>query len=208
MMMRKAHAPGPRFQINQRDTASLFTTIGLTILALLAGLLLRESVEGRTQSYTATQSNVQVQYPDAWRLDASGAGDTMVRVTDPDASGAPTTFELQAVTVEAEAEDSTVFGTVSQNLTLTRARNLQAYKQFDLQLGQSVNGQPAATGTYVFVQTPNNLLANAVPSVMFGEDRMVRKGNTVYVFSSHATEENRDRAAEQFNRFVESARLP
>jgi len=43
---------------------------------------------------------------------------------------------------------------------------------------------------------------------VLGDDTLVRKGGTVYVFSALATEENHAQATAQLKMFVDSAQLP
>ncbi|MDP9350084.1 MAG: hypothetical protein M3P51_00845 [Chloroflexota bacterium] len=207
MVVQSRRSGTPQFRVNKRDTISLLSVIGLTLLALLAGLLLREAVEARTRSYSAP-GGVAVQYPDSWRLDATQAENGTVRVLDPTAPGAPTELALSSVAVDPQANAEAVLGSVASNLTIDRGRTMEAFKQLDIRSGEPLGGQPTLRNRYVFVNTTGGVFADNMPHVMLGEDRLVRKGGKVYIFSMHAAEENYERTRDQFDRFVQSATLP
>jgi hypothetical protein len=60
----------------------------------------------------------------------------------------------------------------------------------------------------VFVNTSGNALQEDLPVVVLGDDILVRKGGTVYVFSLLSSEENRPQSMAMLRAFVDSAQLP
>ena len=200
-------AKPPAFRINTRDQYSAYLAILVTLVAILAGLLWRNSVEARTKTHT-DPSGVEIQYPDLWRLDATNAEAGVLRVSDTSATDYPTAFELRWIPVAADSKDEDALATAANTLALNRGRDLSSFKLFEVQAGQTVKGLPGATATYVFVYDPTSLFQEGIPAVVLGEDLLVRKGDRVYVFSLLATRENRDQAQAMFRAFVESARLP
>ena len=196
-----------RSGVGSREAVSALLVLGLTLAALLAGWMLRDSVEGRMRSYS-DQSGLSLRYPAAWQIDTSGAQQGQVQVSDSAAGRHPTTYAVRSITVDASAPVTEVLGLVSDSLAAERGRDLTAYKVFSVSAGQTIKGLPAATTRYVFVNTPSGVFRDFVPAVVLGEDYLVHRGDKVYVFSLHAMEDNFAEAQAGFNSFVESAQLP
>lgn len=198
-------APNPR--INERDRLSLILTVAITLLALAAGLLLRGSVESRTRAYSSP-AGVTIQYPDGWRLQTADAAEGTVRARETTAQGFATTLEVQTLVVDTSLGDDVALSMMANQAALTRAANLPAFKLFEVNTGLTFKGLPGATASYVFVNTGGSALQEEMPVVVLGDDVMVRKGGTVYLFSVHSTEANHARALAQLKAFVDSAQLP
>jgi hypothetical protein len=195
-------------RVNRQDVASTVMVVGITLLALLLGLLLRNSVEASTVAYT-DPAGVGIKYPNTWHLDDSQAANGIVRVTAVRTGGSPTVLEVQRVVVDASAPTTTTLTAVANDLAATRARDLTAFKLFNITTKDvRIKGLPGAKTEYVYVTNPGNAIRQTIPSVMIGEDWLVHKGDKVYVFSYQATEANRDEARSVFEKFVESAQLP
>jgi hypothetical protein len=190
------------------DDVSTLLVVGITLLALLLGLFLRNSVDARTVAYT-DPAGVGIKYPDTWHLDDSQAAGGIVRVTAARTGGSPTAFEVQRVVVDASVPTTATLTNVANDLAATRARDLTAFKLFSITTKDvQIKGQPGAKTEYVYVTNPGSAIRQTIPTVMLGEDWLVHKGGNVYVFSYQATEANRDEARSLFEKFVESAQLP
>lgn len=200
-------APAPQFRINEHDRVSALLAALVTLIALLAGSLLRNSVESRTKSYT-DPSGVVLTYPDTWRLDNSDAASGAVRVRESEPVDYPTTFEARWIAIDPAAKDEEVLSTVANTLALNRGQNMVAFKMYELSGGQTIKGLPGAIDTFVFVDNPGGAFQEKLPSVVLGEDQLARKGNRVYVFSLLTTEAARNHYLPLFRAFVESAKLP
>ncbi len=203
-LMRRGNSREAAKHVNQHDTATALITLVIAALALAAGLLVRNSVESRVKSY-AHASGVKIAYPDSWRLDTRLAEDGILRARDPQSNGYPTTLELRWVAIDPALDDKAAVANVSSSLAINRARDEAAFKAFDLSMG-GANGITAA-GTYVFVANTGGALQESIPSVVLGEDRYVRRGDKVFVFSLHSTDANRAVAQAQFERFISAAAL-
>lgn len=197
----------PVFRITARDQVSALLAVIVTLVAILAGLLWRNTVEARTASYTAPSGAV-VDYPESWRLDATGADIGLVRFSDTLAPEYPTTFELRWLPVAPDATDEDALATALNTLALNRGRDLSAFKLLDTQTGQTVKELPGAAASFVFVHDPAGMFQQGIPTVVLGDDLLARKGDRVYVFSLLAARENRALAEQKFRAFVDSARLP
>jgi hypothetical protein len=197
-------ASAPKFRINQQDRWSLIATIAITAIALLAGLLLRNTVESRTKTYKSP-AGVTVQYPDAWRLNAS---EDVLRARDAAAQSFPTTLELRTVPVDPGAKDENALALAASQVALNRGRDYASFKVFDVNTGQTYKGLPGATSSFVFVSETGGVLEEGLPAVVLGDDILVRKGGSVYVFSALSTQDNHAQAMNQLKAFVDSAQLP
>lgn len=202
-----AAARAPQFRINQRDQLSALLTIIVTLIALLLGLLLRNSVEARTKAY-ADPSGVSIQYPDQWRLNTSEASAGLLVARDDSAPGYPATFEMRWLPADPQAADEEVLANAANTLALNRGRDLAAFQLFEIAGGENVKDLPGAKASYVFVDTSGGAFQERLPAVVLGEDLLARKGNRVYVFSMLATEADRPGILPLFRAFVESAKLP
>jgi hypothetical protein len=193
-------------RVSREDTVSLLLVSGITLLALLLGLLVRNSAESGTRTYKDPALNATVHYPDTWQLNNATKG--VVSVRHATAARFPTTFELRKTTVDQAATDTAVLSSVANDLAGTRARQSTGYKLFNITPRESIKGLPAAKASYVYVDMPAGALLQSVPSVVMGTDYLVRKGSAVYTFSLLAADGNQDEAKTLFDKFVESAELP
>jgi hypothetical protein len=193
---------------------SALLVVLVTLAALVAGYLLRESAEGASRSFT-TAYNLGLSYPDGWRINDSDPN--RVVMSEPGSGRFPTTFEVASVVVDASAPYTDVLGTVGQNLATSRGGGLTAYKVLDIQNQVSegnnrtslmIKGLPATITRYAYVSTPNSVFTEGLPTVVVGTDYLVRKDNRVYVFTVQSTEENEADARARFERFVQDARIP
>ena len=206
-------APAPRPTTNDRVSALLVVLV--TLVALIAGFLMRNAAETATRSYT-TPYNLTVAYPDGWRINDSDAANRVI-MSDPGSGRFPTTFEVENVVVDASASYTDVLGTVGQNLAASRGTGLTAYKVLDIQnqrvengnrVGLTIKGLPAMITRYAYVSTPQSVLTEGIPTVVVGTDYLLLKGNRVYVFTVQSTEENESDAKARFERFVQDAIIP
>jgi hypothetical protein len=200
-------AAAPRFRITWRDRWSNLLTVGLTAVALLAGLLVRDSALSRTQSYS-DPSGVTFSYPQGWRVNASEAEAGVLRIRENSPAGFPTTFELRWMPVDPAAADGDALSTAANTLAMNRGRDYAAFQLFDIVTGLTVKALPGATATYVFVDAGGNAFQEQMPSVVLGEDSLARQNGRVYIFSLLATEGNRADDLPAYRAFVESAKLP
>ena len=194
-------------RVNRQDTISTMLVVIITLVALLLGLLLRNSVEAKTKTFT-DPSGVAFNYPDTWIISTASADQGLWRVRDDAAGGFPTTFELRRVAVDATAPLTDVLHLVENDLTGTRSQTLTAFKLFGMSLKETYQSQPGAHARYVFVTSPGTVLQESLPTVVVGDDYLLRKASNVYVFSLQAAEDNRGDALPQFNKFVDTATLP
>jgi hypothetical protein len=197
----------PRFRINNHDRVSLILTLAVTAVALLAGLTLRGAVESYTKVYKTPQG-VFIAYPDTWRLNTAGAAGGTVSVKDSAAQDFATTLELNVLNVDPSAKDAEALSYAANQLALNRARSLSSFKVFGITPGQTAKGLPGASSSFVYVSDTGGPLQEGLPVVVLGDDVLVRKGGTVYMFTALSTEDNHAQAAARLKAFVDAAQLP
>ena len=191
------------------NTNSLIATVIVTAVAILLGLLYRDSIESRVKPYTDS-TGVAIQYPAWWTLDTADAASGIWRASDSAADTYATTLELQSIGVDPTVTDDAAIAQASAQLSVNRAQDLGSLKVFDLATGPEygVKGLPGGEGSYVFVSKPGTFLQESLPAVVLGDDTFVRKGSRVYVFSLQSTEANRPLALKKYRAFIDSATLP
>ncbi len=192
---------------NRQDTVSLALVVALTALALLLGLLVKGSAQGRTREYR-DQAGVVLHYPDTWQLDNQSAAAGTARVIDLRSGGFPTIFEMHKLAVDPAASDAQALAAAQGNLSATRGGELSAFKVLSVTAGQTIKGLPGATDSFAYVSTATGLVHSGPPLVVLGDDYLVRKAGTVYMFSLHAAETRHSDALLMFQRFLDTAQLP
>jgi hypothetical protein len=199
VLMRRAGEQPAAARLDGRDTLVAAVTFAAAALALVGGVVVRDATESRVKLHSDA-SGVQFAYPDDWRLDLRRAADGLFVVRE---TGGDAAFELRAIAVNPKSDDRGSITQAAGSLALNRARELTAFRSFDL----SSDGA-AGTGTFAYVANAGSALQETLPVVMLGEDRFVRKGGRMYIFTLHTTEAGRAVAAAKFERFVQSAVLP
>lgn len=194
-------------RVNTMDLVSLLLVVVITLVAILLGIFLRNSVESRTTAYT-DPAGVSIFYPETWQLNSKDADNGVVKVSNALEGGVPTTLGLQRVAVSPSASLTGTLTLVANDLAVNRSRSLNAFKILSTAPNQTVQGMPATRVSYVYVATPSSTLRESLPVVVLGDDYLVRKGGTVYVFSLTSTEANYKAAWPIFQKFVDSAKLP
>jgi hypothetical protein len=205
--------PAPRRTTNERVSALLVVLV--TLVALIAGFLMRNAAESATRSFK-TPYDLTIAYPEGWRINDADAANRVI-MSDPGSGRFPTTFEVENVVVDATASFTDVLGSVGQSLATSRGTDLTAYKVLDIQnqrvengnrVPLTIKGLPAMITRYAYVSTPRSVLTEGIPTVVVGTDYLLLKGNRVYVFTVQSTEENEAEAKARFERFVQDAIIP
>lgn len=200
-LMRRAGEHPEASRVDGRDTLSAAATLGLAAVSLVAGLLVRNSVESRVKSY-ADPSGMQIAYPANWRLDTRLAADGVIRAREAGGdSGAA--FELHSIAIDPKLDDKSAFAQVAASLALNRARDLTAFRSFELAAAPG-----GAVGAFAFVTGPGGAMQESLPVVMLGEDRFVRRDGRMYVLTLLTSESDSEINRARFERFAQSAVLP
>lgn len=172
--------------------------IGLVILALIAGWVLKVSIQGQTATFAS--ETLSVRYPVDWLLGKEG---TLFTVTDPDSpSTFKTTFsarveplgemEEQEYVFKVEGVDASVkplgevtgLNVAGNRLVMRRNKELKEYNVLSAR-ATTLMGQEALAIEYAYVDSPRAGWATApsLPVVVQAVDTVTVKGDQVYIFT-------------------------
>jgi hypothetical protein len=186
----------------------------VTLAALLAGWLLKNSVENRSIPFES--SGLRAQSPRGW-LTSAPVGGEVLHVTNPFASGFGTTYSLQLVPGSLDKtyadpqkpdeftlvpRDAT-FGEVTNFLTLQHAQALSDFRLLD-QKQVTVFGQPAYEIDYVYVESNPDLTHNQLPNIVRGLDYIFLNGDHAIVATYWADEKAFEADMGRFLQFLKS----
>jgi hypothetical protein len=183
-----------------RDRFADWLVIGLVIVSLAAGWLIKSNAESASQSISGDAGSFS--YPIGWlsnKADGVHATDTH---TD---SSVPTTFGLTAETVDADQD----LKALSTRQTIRLAQDLDGFSMLSTK-SESVNGEPAVTLAYAYVVVPDVGLAssNRLPVVVEATDTLIKHGDKLYVLRFSADSAAFAALADLRAKLVNSVKLP
>jgi hypothetical protein len=181
------------------DRFAELSVVFLTLIALLAGWLLKSSVENRSLAFKS--GTISAQTPAGW-LTLKPGGNEILHVTDRTASGYGTTYLIQTVTIPADATPGQIAGLV----TLERGNSLTAYRVLDQQ-EVLVQGRKAIQIDYVYVESAANLIHAVFPAVVHGVDYVFVNGSQAVIVSYRADQSVFDTDLGRFYRFLVSVKF-
>jgi hypothetical protein len=189
----------------RRDRWADWAVIGVLIVALLLGWVVKVVAEGRRDTYTDTQHGLTLRYPRGWLLKADE--DLAFQAVDPGSGDFKTTYQVRIWPIDGTAELTPTLTVVLNNNSLERAQEGLAYRLFDTVGGTEKDGQSTMEMTYVYVEPGSDLFMQQMPVVVQGLDIAVGHGDKAYVFSLLASEAEFEGAVAAFRRFVKSAEI-
>jgi hypothetical protein len=181
------------------DRFAELSVVILTIIALLAGWLLKSSVENRSLAFKS--GSISAQTPVGW-LSLKPGGNEILHVTDRTASGFGTTYLIQTEAIPSDATPGQVAGL----LTLERGNSLTAYRVLDQQ-EVLVQGRKAIQLDYVYVESAANLTHAVIPAVVRGVDYVFVNGSQAVIVSYRADKSVFDTDLGRFYRFLVSVKF-
>ena len=173
--------------------------IGLVILALIVGWVLKASIQGQTATFAS--ETLSVRYPVDWLLGKDE--DTLFTVTDPDSlSTFKTIFSTRVEPLEEVKEEEYVFkvegvdasvkplgevtglNAAANRLVMRRNKNLKEYNVLSAR-ETTLMGWEALAIEYAYVDSPRAGWATApsLPVVVQAVDTVIVQGDQVYVFT-------------------------
>jgi hypothetical protein len=183
----------------RREGLTEWSVIGLVILALIAGWVLKVSIQGQTAPFAS--ETLSVRYPVDWLLGKDD--EALFTVTDPDSlSTFKTTFnarveplgevEEQEYVFKVEGVDASVkplgevtgLNAAANRLVMRKNKELKEYNVLSAR-ATTLMGQEALAIEYAYVDSPRAGWATApsLPVVVQAVDTVTIKGNQVYVFT-------------------------
>ena len=184
----------------QRDRFVDGIVIGLVIVSLVAGWLIKSNAESASQSISGDVGSFS--YPIGWlsnRTDGLHAADTRTN------SGVPTAFGLTAETVNADQD----LKALSTRQTIRLAQDLDGFSMLSTK-SESVNGEPAVTLAYAYVVVPDVGVAssNRLPVVVEATDSLIKHSDKLYVLRFSADSAAFAALADLRAKLVNSVKLP
>ena len=179
--------------------------VGVVLLVALAlGLLLRLQVEGRTRSFESTDMAFNISYPAAWRANDAVDG-AILSIENPQAASP---YKAN-VTVETRELDTASPPTLQElvDRRIEQRGELTGY-HFLSSSDETVGGARAAQIEYAYVVQPIDTPRSAsLPVVVRCREYIVVAADRTYYITLSAAESDFARAAEQFDRMVQTARV-
>jgi hypothetical protein len=176
-----------------------WSVIAVTVVALLVGWLIKNSVESRSVPFEA--SGISAQTPQGWLMTRT-QGNEILHVTNPFSSGFGSTYILQNIPV---ASDATV-GQAASMLTLQRGQALTAFRVLD-QKPVTVFGRAAYEISYVFIESNPDLTHNENPNVVRGLDYIFMNGDHAVTATFWAEEKSFDSDLGRFHQFLNTLKF-
>lgn len=177
------------------DRYSEWAVIAVTAIALLAGALIRASVEGQTRQLSA--DGVSAEVPVRWIAAASTDGGALLQARA--TSGVfPTIYRIEAFPLadDATLDDAFVARTLQLGSELTAFNVLES-------AGASVNGRPAIKVSFAYVVSDPNVQRENVPTSVRGDEYIFLDGHGRALAVQFAAEsDNYERALPGFERFL------
>jgi hypothetical protein len=109
--------------------------------------------------------------------------------------------------IDATASVTPTLSAVLNDASLARAPGTTAFRIFDIEEGEAIDGQPTMESTYVYVVESSDLFTQRMPVVVLGLDIALARGDQAYVFSLLASQDNFEDAETAFRRFVRAAEI-
>ena len=177
------------------DRDSEWAVIAVTVLALLAGALLRARVEGQTRALST--DGVSAEVPARW-IAAVSTDDGALLQARATSGVFPTTYRVEAFPLadDATLDDAFVARTLQLGSELTAFNVLES-------VGASVNGRPAIKISFAYVVSDANVQRENVPASVRGDEYIFLDGHGRALAVQFATEsDSYERALPGFERFL------
>jgi len=182
--------------IQRRDRWADWAVVAIVAIALILGLVLRESILSRTEPFT--EAGVSGRCPADWVRETGD--DPLLRTSDPRGGVFDATLEVRSRPLAADAEPILVLDA----LAFERSRQIAAYKTLDTEQ-VLVEGQVAVRRTFTYVQTDRNPYTNRLPVVVQGIDLALRdEDGRIVVATLLASVDDFDAYQRYFYALVES----
>jgi hypothetical protein len=181
------------------DRFAEITVVAVTIIALLAGWMVKSNVEGRSIAFDV--QGISGLAPAGWLQDQV-KNDEILHTTDISSNGFGTTYYIRQLPLATDTE----VGAVASLLTLDHGQKLTAYRVLD-QERVTVAGRDAYELSYVFVASNPDFTHDQFPKVVRGVDYIFISGDQAVVVTYWADENNFDLDLDRFHQFLASLKF-
>ncbi|MBN2003320.1 MAG: hypothetical protein JXA21_08185 [Anaerolineae bacterium] len=180
----------------RRDLLADLAVFGVVVLALVLGLLLRNSTLYSTEKFAFDNLGITGRVPAGW-LKEFGS-DPLLRVRNPMAGEFSPMLELRTRPLAAEADVALVLDA----LALDRAASVDAYKALGV-TQVLVKEDTATQRRFAYVEVNHNPYIDRLPVVVEGVDLALRHEGRVVVVTFVAEKDSFDLYYRYFRTFVE-----
>lgn len=190
-----------RTRARRRDRWVSWIVVGIFLLALVIGAVLKVLAESRSVEYRG--DGFRLNYPAGWVRKAGLQPPYLFQVEDLGAIPTRTTIAVQ----RRPLPQHDPLGVVQRDLTIERKTGDWAgYRELSLETGVQINGWEGLHITFAYVEMEPDPFRSSLPVVMHGEDYLFVGKSGVYIFTLTAAEENYARARGLFLALVRSFR--
>ena len=178
--------------------------IGLFALALIAGIVLKGWVVGKTTTFTAKDSTLSLSYPAAWASQAIKG--KLLSIRDLQSEGLfKTTFSVEATELDPAAVEPVQ--ELVQPFTEDKGQALSAYRILEIS-DCEMDGLDAVRISYAYVEEPlESPFQTSLPVVVQGVDVLVIHGSRLYVLTFSAPATSLSQQAEAMESILDSVDL-
>lgn len=190
-----------RTRARRRDRWVAWIVVGVFLLALVIGAVLKMLAESRSVEYQG--DGFRLNYPAGWVRQTNLQPPYLLQVEDLGAAPTRTTITLQ----RRPLPQHDPLGVVQRDLTIERKTGEWAgYRELSLETGVQINGWEGLHITFAYVEMEPDPFRSSLPVVMHGEDYLFVGKSGVYILTLTAAEENYARAQGLFLALVRSFR--
>lgn len=189
----------------RHDRWADWAVVGVLVVALLLGWAVKTYAESQTSTFADEDAGLTVHFPKNWLQKADER--LAFQALDPGGAEFKTTYQVRTWTIDATANVTPTLASVLNDASLARAPGTTAFRIFDIEEGDEIDGQPTMESTYVYVVESSDLFVQHMPVVVMGLDVAMARGDKAYVFSLLASKDDFEDAEAAFRRFAKSAEI-
>ncbi len=190
-----------RDRARRRDRWVAWIVIGVFLLALVIGAVLKTLAESRSVEYRG--DGFRLNYPAGWMRKTGLQPPYLFQAEDLGATPTRTTIALQ----RRPLPQHDPLGVVQRALTIERRSGAWVgYRELSLEKGVRIEGWEGLYVTFAYVEMEPDPFRLSLPVVMHGADYLFVGKTGVYVLTLTAAEENYARAQGLFLALVRSFR--
>lgn len=184
------------------DRFADWAVIGLVVVALVAGWLVKSSTENAMQA--ASSDVASFDYPKGWLVDQSdGLSAQDARLGS--ASGVATTFSVSAEALDGDPS----LNALSTRRTIKLSQDLDGFSMLGTK-PDNINGESAVTLSYAYVIVPEAGTAGSarLPVVVQATDTLVKHNGQLYVVHFNSDANSFESLAALRAKMISSVKLP
>jgi len=186
-------------KVSLGDRYAEVAVIVVTIVALLAGFLLKDNVTSRSVPFDL--NGIHADAPAGW-IQSAPQGEVILKVRERNTLAYQTNYAISKLLLSADSGQLESISIV----TMQQAQTLNSYRVLDQQK-VSVDGREAYEVHYVFVESNPNVTHANLPVIVLGVDYYFNVPDGTVVVSYRAAQANFENGLARFHLFLSSIQL-